>query len=364
MFNKKKIAFIIPSLSPGGAERVVVLLANEFVVNFDVFLIVLYKTDTIYSVNEKVNLIYLQEKYTPSSSFFQAGINNLSYLKKIIKIIKINHINILISFTTSVNIIAVISSFFIKIPTLISERNNPEVYVPNTFWRILRNFCYPFTNGLIVQTELIKGFYQKTIQENKIKIIPNPIDEIMLSARKDYSERENVILTVGRLDANKNQRLLIEAFANLNNGNWKLVIAGDGVLREEYEKLTASLGIADKIEFIGNVQNVWDYYNQAKIFAFTSNSEGFPNALLEAMSFGLPCISTDCPSGPSEIITNDENGYLIEVNNRKQLEDRLSKLINNPAICDQFSQNAISTTCKFNMVEVKKLWEFQIQNFL
>jgi GalNAc-alpha-(1->4)-GalNAc-alpha-(1->3)-diNAcBac-PP-undecaprenol alpha-1,4-N-acetyl-D-galactosaminyltransferase len=82
------------------------------------------------------------------------------------------------------------------------------------------------------------------------------------------------------------------------------------------------------------------------------------------MSFGLPCVSTDCPSGPSEIIINNENGYLIEVNNKELLENSLSKLINNPGICDQFSQNAIKYRQKFSLMEVKKLWEIQIQKLL
>lgn len=354
---KKKIAFIIPSLSPGGAERVVVSLANKFANKFEVFLIVLNQTETVYNVDKEVNLIYLQEKYSPSTSLIKAIKSNVIYVKKIVKIAKKNQIDILIGFTTSVNILSIISSRVLKKPNLISERNNPEVYVPNTFWRILRNFWYPFTNGLIVQTELIKGFYQKTIQESKIKIIPNPIDEIMLSVRKDYSERENVILTVGRLDTNKNQRLLIEAFANLNVDNWKLIIAGDGVLREEYKILTATLGITDKVEFVGNVNNVSDYYNKAKIFVFTSNSEGFPNALLEAMSFGLPCISTDCPSGPSEIIKNNENGFLIDVNNKRQLEKKLTDLMNNPELCIEFSAKALTSTEKFKIQEIYKQWE-------
>lgn len=364
MTQKKKIAFLIPSLSAGGAERVVVSLANKFIEKFEVFVIVLNKTETVYSVDKEVTIIYLQEKYLPSSSLFEAIKSNFVYVKKICKTVKTNQIDILIGFTTSVNILTIISSMFLNKPNLISERNNPEVYVPNTLWRVLRNILYPFTNGLIVQTELIKRFYQKSIQENKIKIIPNPIDEIILSNRSEYYERENIILTVGRLDTNKNQRLLIEAFANLNVGNWKLIIVGDGVLREEYEKLTASLSIADKVDFVGNVNNISDFYNKAKIFVFTSQSEGFPNALLEAMSFGIPCISTDCPSGPSEIIKNNKNGYLIEVNNRKQLENRLTSLMNNSELCMDFSSKALQSNTKFKIDEIYKQWETLILNRL
>ena len=361
---KKKIAFLIPSLGTGGAERVVVSLANKFSYKYEVFLLVFTETETVYIIDESVNIIYLKGKDSPSSSFIHAIKSNIFYVKKIFKTVNKNKIEILIGFTTSVNILTIISSKILNKPHLISERNNPKVYVPNIFWRTLRILLYPFTDRLIVQTNLIKGFYQGFIKDSKIDIIPNPVDEILLSKRLEYIKRDNVILSVGRLDENKNQKLLIEAFGNLNPTNWKMILVGDGILRENYRKLVKDLGIEHRVEFVGNVQNIWDYYNQAKIFAFTSNSEGFPNSLLEAMSFGLPCISTDCPSGPSEIIINDENGYLIEVNNVEQLEDRLFKLMNNQEICNQFSRNAILTAKKFSMVEVKKIWDVLIQKLL
>ncbi|WEK71724.1 MAG: glycosyltransferase family 4 protein [Candidatus Chryseobacterium colombiense] len=364
MRSKKKIAFLLPSLGAGGAERVGVLLANKFSDKFNVFLIAFTKAKAIYKVNDNVQLIYLQDTFSHSVSFFQAIRNNFFLLKKVVKIIRLNKIDILIGFTTNVNIITVLCAYFLRIPNIISERNNPKVYVPNFFWRNLRNLTYHLTDGLVVQTEFINDFYKNIISNRKIITIPNPIDESVSSSRLVYKERENIILTVGRLDSNKNQKMLIEAFANLNVDGWKLVIVGDGILKDEYVELVISLGIDHRVDFVGNVQNVWDYYNQAKIFAFTSNSEGFPNALLEAMSFGLPCISTDCPSGPSEIILNDENGYLIEMGNIEQLEDRLSILMHNPDICDQFSKKAMASTKKFSMAEVKKLWEVQIQKIL
>lgn len=354
---KKKIAFIIPSLSPGGAERVTVSLSNKFSNKFEVYLIVLNNTETVYYVDQKVNLIYLRDKTSSSQSIIEAIKSNFFYVNKILKIAKKNQIDILIGFTTNVNILTIISSILLRKPNLISERNNPQVYVPNNAWRILRNFLYPYTNELIVQTVVNKQFYKKIITEKRIQIIHNPIDEIMLSLRENYTDRENVILSVGRLDTNKNQRLLIEVFANLSVDNWKLVIVGDGELREDLMKLANTLNISEKVNFVGNVDNVYDYYNKAKIFVFTSLSEGFPNALLEAMSFGLPCISSDCPSGPSEIIFNNENGYLFEVNNKSQLENNLSKLMNDSQLCKEFSSKAIKSTEKFMISEIYKQWE-------
>jgi len=361
---KKKIVFLITSLNSGGAERVLVNLLNAFCLNYEVHLILLYNEETFYEIDKNVKIHYLSNQYSASEGLFQSIKQNVFFLKKIIEIFRLYKYDLVISFTTTLNVLSIFASKYISIPCIISERNNPKVYVPNIFWRFLRDTSYFFTDGLVVQTDFIKYFYKKKIKENKIIVIPNPVNEKLISLRKDYHNRENIILTVGRLDSNKNQKMLIEAFANLNVDDWRLIIVGDGILKDEYAELAISLGIDHKVDFVGNVQNVWDYYNQAKIFAFTSNSEGFPNALLEAMSFGLACVSTDCPSGPSEIILNNENGYLIEMGNIKQLEDRLSILIHNPDICDQFSKNAMASTEKFSIAEVKKLWEVQIQKIL
>ncbi|MBS1737353.1 MAG: glycosyltransferase family 4 protein [Bacteroidetes bacterium] len=363
---KKNIALIIPSLAAGGAEKVIVLLANTLCVNYQIILIVLYKTETFYIIEKEVEVIYIKSKYTPSMGMFQALSSNVSYLVNIIRVLKTNSIDLVISFTTVTNFLSFISCKFLSIPIIISERKNPLLNKLNIYWQFLEKITNKYSDILVVQSEMIRNVYKKFVAKKKIEVIPNPVDIKMKSFLQDYncSQRENIILTVGRLDANKNQKMLIEAFANLNVKDWRLVIVGDGILKEEYMILTKSLGIEHMVDFVGNVQNVWDYYNQAKIFAFTSNSEGFPNALLEAMSFGLPCVSTDCPSGPSEIILNNENGYLIEVGNIKQLEDRLSILMCNPDICYKFSENAIISTEKFSIAEVKKLWEAQIKKML
>lgn len=361
---KKKIALVIPSLATGGAEKVIVLLANSLIKDYRVVLIVLYKTETFYVVEKDVKIIYLRDSYKRSENLFQAFSSNFFYIRNIIRILKTDSINLVISFTTTTNFSSFISCKIIKIPIIISERKNPLLNKLNLVWQFFGKITCKFADVLVVQTGMIKNVYKAFVLSEKIIVIPNPIDLKMNSFLKEYNcnHRENIILTVGRLDENKNQRLLFEAFSNLNLPNWKLVVVGDGVLRDVYKKLVKDLDIEKKVEFVGNVQNVWDYYNQAKIFAFTSNSEGFPNALLEAMSFGLPCISTDCPSGPSEIITNDENGYLIEVNNRAQLEDKLSKLINNPQLCKEFSSKAITSIEKFKMEEIYKQWETLILN--
>jgi GalNAc-alpha-(1->4)-GalNAc-alpha-(1->3)-diNAcBac-PP-undecaprenol alpha-1,4-N-acetyl-D-galactosaminyltransferase len=357
MIKKKKVAFIIPNLEAGGAERAAVTLAHKFTIKNDVFLLVLNKTKVMYTIDPHIQIQFLREHYIPSRNWFMALKSNFLFVKKIIRTAKDNQIDILIGFTTTGNILCVLSSLFLKTASFISERNNPEVTQLPFFRKLCTRILYPFANALIVQTDFSKNYFQNFLKPQKIQVIPNPIDENLLSKREEYKNRENVILTVGRLDDNKNQKLLLEAFANLNTKNWKLIIVGDGVLKTEYQILAKNLGISDKVDFIGTVNDIENYYNRAKLFVFTSQSEGFPNALLEALSFGIPCISSDCNSGPSEMIQHKENGFLFETNNQKQLEKQMIELMENETLRLKLSKNAIQTTTKYNASEIYKQWD-------
>ena len=159
------------------------------------------------------------------------------------------------------------------------------------------------------------------------------------------------------MDSQKNQELLIRAFSNIKRKDWKLLLIGEGQLRSHYEKLIIDLKIEESIKLVGNVQDVSKYYNTAKIFVLPSNFEGFPNALIEAMSFGLACIATNCPSGPSEIIKDNENGFLIPVNDQMDLEKKLQLLIDNSELQKQFSLKAVESTALFDAAYIADNWK-------
>jgi GalNAc-alpha-(1->4)-GalNAc-alpha-(1->3)-diNAcBac-PP-undecaprenol alpha-1,4-N-acetyl-D-galactosaminyltransferase len=357
MRENKKIALVIPSIEAGGAERVAITLSQLFLDKNEVVLIVLNKTKTDYFIDPNVHVHFLKESYVPSSNWYIAIKNNCTFIQKIIQISRLHQIDILFSFTTTANILVLLSSFFLKTTTIISERNNPEVYELTTLRKILIRILYPFANEFVVQTAFSKSYYQKKINHKNIQIIQNPIDENLILKRKEYTGRENIILNVGRLDENKNQKLLLEAFANINNKNWKLIFVGDGNLKIEYQNLARKLGIASKVDFIGTVNNIETFYNQAKIFVFTSQSEGFPNALLEALSFGVPSISSDCKSGPSEMIQHKENGFLFETNNQKQLEKYIRILMDDESLRQKFSSRSILSSAKYHSNDIFKQWE-------
>lgn len=364
MKTKKNITFIIFSLDSGGAERVVVTLANHFANIYNVSIITLLNKPSFYPLDERITLLYCVDKISISTHIFGAIKNNVRLFLLIKRHLKVQKAHMAISFMTTSNVLCVLASNTLKIPCIISERSNPYIYTHNTFWNKLIRYSYPKTRHLVVQSNLIKNFYNNFVENDKIKILPNPISKELTRAKQNFDIKENVILNVGRLDQNKAQDLLIKAFANINHENWKLVFVGEGELRWYYEQLVDQLNLKGKVLFRGNSPDVESMYNTASIFAFTSKSEGFPNALIEAMYFELACVSTDCPTGPSEIIIDGKNGFLIEVGNQSQLEDRLEKLITDPNLRNTFGNEAFLTAKSFEVEYVAKQWHELITSVL
>lgn len=355
--KRQKIAFLIPSLQAGGAERVVVTLANSLVNNFEVSIITFYNNPIFYDLNEAISINYCLEEYKAISSFKHSFMNNIKLFKHIYKIVKSQEIDLIVGFMTTPNIYAILVAKILQIPCIISERVHPEHYLIPRFWNIIRKLVYPFTNILVVQTQDIASFFSKFVNKNKIRIILNPLNPNLIDKKNKLLIKKNIILNVGRLDYQKNQDMLIKAFYNLKPKNWKLVIIGDGMNMDNYRNLIQELKLEDTVELVGQIKDVSSYYNQSKIFALTSRFEGFPNALTEAMYFGLGVISTNCPSGPSEIIKDSENGFLIPVEDQNMLEEKLNFLINNPQTLNEIGKKAESDTDGFSAEQIALQWK-------
>ena len=156
---------------------------------------------------------------------------------------------------------------------------------------------------------------------------------------------------------------MIKSFSLVDRNNWKLIIVGDGPQKQNLEDLTSKLGMNDNVLFVGNQKGVNYYYQRAKIFAFPSLSEGFPNALLEAMSSGLACISFDCVSGPNEIIQDGKNGYIVKVGDVFAFAEKLNLLINDDILRTKISQEAIYVREKYNIETIGKIYINIISKF-
>ncbi|RKE95314.1 glycosyltransferase family 4 protein [Ichthyenterobacterium magnum] len=354
---KKKIAFVIPGLESGGAERVVSTLANELCNKYEIIIITLWDVEPFYHLNNAIKHIKCAEKPLISVNIFQALWNNFLLLKKIKKIISNYEIELTIGFTTTANILATLASKSKKIPCIISERSNPNIYTLNKLWNYLRKKTYKRADFLVVQTKQNQSYFNKFTTNKKLIVLPNPLSKELTRNKKRNPNKDNIILNVGRLDKNKSQDLLIRAFSNIKTDGWRLIFVGDGEEKSNYINLTKSLGIESMVSFVGNDTKVYNYYNSSKIFAFTSQSEGFPNVLTEAMYFQLPCISTNCPNGPSEIINDGINGYLIPINDQFLLEQKLTDLMHSENLCKKFGENAFLSVKKYQTENVVRKWD-------
>lgn len=362
--KKKKIAFVIGALTPGGAERVISTLSNGLIENFDVNIITFRKSNPFYRLDNRIKVISCFDTINKPTSIFSSIKLNYDILKKVTTIVKNEQIDLLIGFITSANIIATLAARKNRIPCLISERNDPLKKDIPRFWVMLRKLVYPKSDNLIVQTEKVKTIYTNMLKHKNITVLPNPISSDLSKLRKSDTEREKIILTVGRLNNDKRQDKLIKAIHSLNLKDWKVLIIGKGPNKEKLNNLIESLGLTNQIEILSNIKNIQDYYMKASIFVFTSKAEGFPNALLEAMHFGLPCITTDCNYGPSDLITNGKDGFLIPVNDQDALVHKIDELIKDDNLKARFSKNAVETSLNYTSEKVTTKWKAVINQHL
>lgn len=321
-----KIAFVTPSLAFGGRERVLSKLINYFSCKegFDVHVIMYSKTRNIcFKIND--NVIF----HEPN---FEAGKNDTVYAAKsllfIRKTIKANHIDTMVSFEEKWNRFALLAVCGLKLKRIISNRNNP--YRDYGFVdRKLAQWLYPKADVLIAQTKIAKEVYEKRYKLKKCVVIGNPIDQ--LDVNYDDTKRKNIIVCVARLMKSKNHDRLIKIFSQTHNDGWKLVIVGGAFGKEDLsirlKALAKELGVEDKVVFAGASNDVNSYLLKSKIFAFTSDHEGFPNSIGEAMAAGLPVVSYDCVAGPSDMIDDGKNGYLVPLFDDEMFVEKLNHLM-------------------------------------
>ncbi|MEI6881922.1 MAG: glycosyltransferase, partial [Bacteroidota bacterium] len=227
----------------------------------------------------------------------------------------------------------------------VSDRSSPDLKLSD-FHKFLRFILYKNTDGIICQTHLSMLNISRITKHRNIKVIGNPIRKI--SKREKY-QRENIILNVGRFISSKQQINLIEIFASIEHEGWRLVFIGEGQYLDEARKKVFELGLEDKVTFVGESNNVDEYLNRSKIFAFTSILEGFPNALGEALETPLSCISFNCIAGPSDLIINNYNGFLINNNDFVEYKRKLQILMVNDKLREYFERNSTTKMKEFEI---------------
>jgi GalNAc-alpha-(1->4)-GalNAc-alpha-(1->3)-diNAcBac-PP-undecaprenol alpha-1,4-N-acetyl-D-galactosaminyltransferase len=339
VMGKKKLCLVIPSVQAGGMERVMSELAGYFCQKSKIEVhMVLYgrSPEIFYNVPDNLKI------HKPKTAFnnklrYIYTCGRFIYLRQRVK--KINPDTIL-SLGEYWNSFVLLALLGLSYPVYISDRCSPGKKF-STFHSILRRVLYPRAEGIIAQTDKAKEMYLTQFKNCNIRVIGNPIREIL---NGNETVKQDIVLMVGRLIKSKNQDKLIELFLKITIPGWKLVLVGyDHLQQNNYDRLKEIITqkhAEHKVFLAGKQADIDTYYTKSKIFAFTSSSEGFPNAIGEAMSAGLPVVAFDCLAGPSEMIKDNYNGFLIPLFDYKQFQEKLELLMRHEDLRDRFGKNA------------------------
>ena len=349
----KKVLFYVHSLNKGGAERVLLTLADYLKEKYEVVILTDIVDRSEYELPVGIQRTVLGECKG------RFGISRLLRLKKIRHIYREINPDICIAFMISAAIRALQANVGRKMPVFVAVRSNPYYDYPLKNDRKRLNYWFQKADKIICQTKFQKEYFNELVQKKTV-VIPNPISQEFVEQLREigYSgetPKENRIVSVGRLYDYKNHKLLIRAFSKIAKkyDQYRLFIYGDGPYRQELEKEITTLSMQDKVILTGESDTVAKNIADADIFVLPSDTEGMPNALLEAMAMGLACIATDCPGGgPKSLINDGENGLLCKVGDVEDMTNKLLKLLDNRELRLKLGQNArsIKDTCSIDNI--------------
>lgn len=341
---KQKVVFIGGGLGGGGQERALTHIANAFArKGIEVYILCIFKTEIFFEIHPSIQIIWPKIDRSKINKFVYA-LQLIPYIHK-----KIKHIqpNVVICFGDWYNAYTIIATRFLKTRVFITNRMGPSLYLGKLV-EFLNRKTYKYADGLIVQTNRAESIIKKKYHVNNTFIVPNAIHPINVLNRT----RNKRIVTVGRLSKEKGHEILIKAFSKLWDTDWELDIIGDGNQREKLEILAKELNIENRVLFHGQRKDFSNLLGNSSIFVLPSLYEGFPNALVEAMSVPLTCVSSDCIAGPAEIIQNGINGYLFPPGDDEILANILNTLISNPDALLQIEKEAYKVRDSFNFAHI------------
>lgn len=357
-----RMLFVAPSLGAGGAERVLSILANAFSSRGDLITVVTLATPEtdFYSLNPRIGRVSLAGMQD-SSTVFQAIANNVRRLLAIRRAIAGSHPDVVMSLCDQTNILVLLATLGLGLNVIATEHTDPRHRRLGSAWALLRRFTYPWASRVVMLTEPTLAWACQQWPRWRATTIPNPVHidtPERLPARPVFFA-EHTVVTLGRLHPLKGHRVLIRAFSRVapRCADWRLVIFGEGPERAALEEQIAELGLKERVYLPGNVDPSAPMLVHADLFVLSSQYEGFPMALLEAMALGRPCISFDCPSGPAAMIHSGVNGILVPPGDEAALADAMAGLMNNPAERARIGRNALAVSERFGLEKVMNQWD-------
>ncbi|MEH1829420.1 MAG: glycosyltransferase family 4 protein [Nostoc sp.] len=364
-----RLTLVIHSLFSGGAERVMSTMANYWAAKgWEITLLAMCGNEVtpFYTLDSKVTYIPLGIAINSANKIIGVW-NNLWRIKIMKDAITRSNPDIIISFMDTTNIIVLMATRGLSIPVVVSERIEPSRSPLGRVWKKLRKLTYSYADKIVVQSNSAFSYFLDTLKINTCIIIPNPV--LLPPKVQNISDKvvgNYSLMAMGRFEIQKGFDILLKAFAKIKDTypKWKLIILGDGSLRFELESLRDELGLSNQVYLPGKTNNPYEFLREANIFVMSSRYEGFPNALCEAMACGLPVISTDCPSGPREIIRDGVDGILVPSENVYALATAMERLMSNEQERQHLAANASDVTQRFSLEKVMGMWEKLIEEVI
>ncbi len=364
-----KITIVIHCLSAGGAQRVVSNMANYWASRRWSVTILTFVDKTFtpfFKLDQDIYLIQLDMAKISKSKMIGVW-NNIERIRKLRQAIIQSKADVVISFQENTNVITILATRGLKVPVIISERNEPGYY-HGQLWEMIRKITNPLAQKVVIQTDRARVNVLSNLPDS-IVTIPNPVVLPELES-PDFKDSLDIskpcVIAMGRLEKQKGFDLLIRAFSLLKDDypEWTLTILGEGSLRADLESLSHELGIKNRVKLPGRIKNPIEWLKKGDIFVMSSRFEGFPNALCEAMACGLPVISTDCRCGPREIIRDGIDGILVENENIESLASAIKFLISNEKIRQSLAERAPEIIERFSLNKVMGMWETVIEEVI
>lgn len=350
-----KILFYINGIGGGGAERAMANLANGLSrKGHEIILVTSFPREQEYELSDNIKRYNLEPVPVARRQFIR---KNVSRIIKLRKICKDGDCDAAISFMEGPNFRLILSTLKLRTRTIISLRSDPQKEYTNVMHKRVANFIYAIADACVFQTKEALDFFDEKLRR-KGTIIFNPVADEFYG--EWFSDGTGGIVSVGRLETTKNFELLIRSFSKIAKQfpEEKLTLYGEGSHREQLCTLISELGLEKRVLLAGTVKDIPERIRNAEIFVLSSDYEGMPNALMEAMAMGIPVIATDCPcGGPRALLENGKNGILVPVNNEKKMVRALITLLESQDRRMQFSINAKTRAESFRTDQICEDWQ-------
>lgn len=350
-----KLLFFISSMRGGGAEHIMSMLCNKLVERgYEIFLVTDTRTAFAYKIDSRINILSLYPENYEKTFRFVRFVRFLNLIRNYVK--KIGP-DVIVTFMFSLNARVILATRGLGVPIIASARSTYHQkinFIQHIMWYNVHRLASVVT--LLTQYDYE---YVKTKIPKKV-VIPNPLLYPVLNCKVN---RDNVIIAVGSLDRYHEKGFdgLIKLWGRIRHlyPGWHLEIAGDGTPEnvDYLKKLAYKCSVRDSVHFLGFQNRVDLLFQRCAVFVLTSSVEGFPNVLLEAMSQGCACISFDCITGPSEILTNGVSGLLVQNQNWVEMEKNLSLVLSDTDLRNKLAENALKEVERFLPDRVIGLWE-------